>query len=215
MSTDRLRIYNGALIICGERTLANLTENREGRYLLDEVWNDNGVRYCLEQGQWKFAMRSSQLVYNPSLSPDFGFKRGFTKPTDWVATSAVCSDEFFKTPLLEYVDEVGFWFSDLDTIYVRYVSDHVAFGGDLAKWTSTFTDYVKSYFASRIVFKISKDTQARNDVFKLAKHNLMVAKNKDAMAGPAKFPPQGNWVQSRFGRINQNDGGNRSGNLIG
>lgn len=215
MATDRLRLYNGALLACGERSLATLTESREGRFLLDDVWNDDGVRYCLEQGQWKFAMRSSQLVFNPSLEPDFGYRRGFTKPTDWVATSAVCSDEFFKTPLLEYADEVGFWFADIDTIYVRYVSDHVAFGGDFSKWTSTFTDYVKSYFASRIVFKLSADQTRHESVAKLAKHNLMVAKNKDAMAGPAKFPPQGNWVLSRLGRSNRRDGGNRSGNLIG
>jgi hypothetical protein len=47
----------------------------------------------------------------------------FAKPTDWVDTSAVCQDEYFRVPLLQYADEVGYWFADLDEIYVKYVSD--------------------------------------------------------------------------------------------
>jgi hypothetical protein len=57
-----------------------LSENREARFLLDLVWNDGGVRYCLEQAQWHFAMRSSRFDYDPAVVPDWGFNRAFTKP---------------------------------------------------------------------------------------------------------------------------------------
>jgi hypothetical protein len=107
VATDRLKIYNGALLLCGERQLATLSENREPRFLLDLVWNDGGVRYCLEQAQWHFAMRSSRFDYDPSIVPEWGFNRAFTKPDDWVSTSGVFQDEFMKTPLTDYADEQG------------------------------------------------------------------------------------------------------------
>jgi hypothetical protein len=37
------------------------------------------------------------------------------------------------TPLTDYADEVAYWFSDLDEIYVRYVSDDANFGMDFAR----------------------------------------------------------------------------------
>ena len=59
--TDKLSIYNGALSILGERRLASLTENREPRYKLDDVWDNNFVRRLLQMGQWQFAQRTVQL----------------------------------------------------------------------------------------------------------------------------------------------------------
>lgn len=217
MSTNRLKLYNGALLLCGDRSLGSLTEEREPRRLLDEVWNDGGVRYCLEQGQWKFAMRSSRLDYEPSIEPDWGPKRVFTKPTDWVATSGVCQDEFFRVPLLQYWDEIGFWFADIDQIFVRYVSDDTTYGADMARWPASFTDYVKAYFASRIVRKMPGGNDRIDDLCHprtgVVARTLLIAKNKDAMAGPATFAAQGGWNTARAGRGSR-DRGNR-GRLIG
>jgi hypothetical protein len=39
MSASKLKLYNDALGILGERRLASLTENREPRRVLDEVWD--------------------------------------------------------------------------------------------------------------------------------------------------------------------------------
>ncbi len=109
MAATRLKIYNGALMRCGERALANLTENREPRRLLDTVWQDNGVRYCLEQAQWKFAMRASHFTYDPTVSPSFGYAHGFAKPTDWVATSGVCTDDCGLRTIRARVGASGAW----------------------------------------------------------------------------------------------------------
>ncbi len=227
MATDRLKIYNGALLLVGELRLnpsTGLTENREARYLLDEVWNDGGVRYCIEQAQWHFAMRASRLDYNPSVDPDWGYQRAFDKPTDWVATSGVFEDEYMRNPLLDYADEVSYWFCDRDEIYVRYVSDDAAYGMDFAKWPATFTDYVKAYFAGRIVHKIPN--AAAKIEFLLGpvgredkgwvNRCLLVAKNKSAMAQPATFPSRGTWARARHAGMNRGsrDGGNIN-SLIG
>lgn len=227
MSTDRLRIYNGACLLLGELRLnetTGLTENREVRYLLDLVWNDGGTRYCLEQAQWHFAMRASRLDYNPAIEPDWGYKRVFDKPDDWVSTSGVFEDEYMRSPLITYADEVSYWFADRDEIWVKYVSDDTTYGGDLSRWPSSFTDYVKAYFASRIVHKLPGAAgqvvfllgpPGREDKGHVAK-TLLTARNKAAMTQPTTFPQNGSWVRARRAGTYRGwrDGGNRH-SLIG
>lgn len=220
--TTRLELYNAALLICGERFLSSLTEDREPRYLLDHVWDNDGVRHCLESGQWKFAMRAVLLDYDTSIDPDFGYRRAFSKPSDWCCTSAVCTDEYFQVPLTAYVEETGYWFADIDELYVRYVSNDASFGGDLSIWPSKFADYVATYFASKIILKLSSDenklrmilgdnmTGNRNGLLAAARKE---AKSLDAMSGPTTFPATGSWALSRGGR-SRRDRGSRS-NLIG
>jgi len=107
--TDKLSLYNAALSHIGDRKLASLTEEREPRYVLDDIFDDGAIDYCLEQGLWSFATRTLEMDYTPSVEPDFGYRRGFQKPTDWLRTVALATDEYFKTPLTEYADETGFW----------------------------------------------------------------------------------------------------------
>lgn len=219
MATDRLKIYNGALLVCSERRLATLAEDREPRHLLDEVWNDGGVRYCLEQAQWHFAMRAAELDYNPSVQPDWGFQRAFDKPTDWVNTSGVFRDAYMRTPLTQYADEVSYWFCDLDIIYVKYVSDDVTYGMDFAKWPASFTEYVKAYFASKIVRKLAGGADKVEDITHprsgVLARALMIAKNKSAMTQPANFPTRGTWAGARHaGQRSRSDGGSNT-SLIG
>lgn len=220
MSTSRLKIYNGALLLLGELrldTTTGLTERREPRYLLDEVWNDGGVDYCLEQAQWHFAMRTSRFDYNPSITPEFGFSRAFDKPSDWRITSGMFSDEFMQSPLLQYADEAGFWYSDFDELFVKYVSNDDSFGLDLSMWPATFTDYVKAYFAGRIVHRVPSAAEkivilhgppGRPDRG-LIHQALIVAKNKAAMAVPTTFPSRGTWARARHAGMNRGgrDGG--------
>lgn len=198
MATTRLTLYNGALLLCAERPLANLSENQDSRHMLDLVWNDGGVRYCLEQAQWHFAMRSSRLDYNPSVAPDWGYRKAFDKPTDWVATSGVFQDEYQTTPLTRYADEVSYWFCDLAEIFVKYVSDDAAFGFELSRWPASFTDYVKAYFASRIIRKLPGGADRVDDITNpksgVLARTLMIAKNKAAMTQPATFPTRGTWA---------------------
>jgi hypothetical protein len=212
---DQLTIYNGALLICGERFLASLTEEREPRRLLDFVWADNGVKECLEAGQWNFAMRSSQIDYDPLVEPDWGYNRAFSKPDDWVLTSAVCSDEFFRSPNLRYVDEAGYWYGDIDTLYVRYVSKDVNYGMNLGLWPESFTKFVQAHFASRIALKMISNGADMERIEKIKAQRLLEARNRSAMTGPTTFSARGNWSMSRNRFPNRRDGGGSTGSLIG
>lgn len=222
MSYSRLQLYNDALLLAGERPLEALTDNVEGRRLLDQVWNNQGVDGCLEEGQWEFAMRTIMIDYDPSVEPPFGYNRAFDKPSDWILTSSVCSDEFFRVPITRYADEAGFWYSDLDTIYVRYVSNDAAYGSDLSKWPRSFQEFVSAHFATKIILKLTNDeaklglfVNPANPEHSIRGRALLEAKSRCAMASPTSIPAQGRWSVARTRGVARRDGGNISGNLIG
>ena len=207
MAANKLDIYNSALRVLKERKLASLTENREPRRLLDDAYGDgstNGaVRYCLEMGQWTFATRTVQIDYSPSITPSFGHRYAFDRPTDLVRVCAVCQDEFFTTPLLNYVDERHYWYASQQTIYVKYVSNGASYGADLSLWPEVFADLVEAYLAKEIAGNLTQgDDKVRlaNAFWKEAKRE---ARSFDAMNKPTAFPPPGEWVTSRIGRSNR------------
>ena len=228
MAASRLQIYNDALLLLGQRPIASLTVNEEGRRLLDQVWNGSGaagggVQACLEQGQWKFATRSSQFEYNTDVTPDFGHQYAFDKPTDWLETVAVCADEFFLAPLLNYSDENQFWLASVSPLYIKYVSSDAVYGGNLALWPISFREFVVAYFASRIVHKVAPGSvayiigdQTKPEQRGILQSRLLTAKNRDAWAGATKLMAPGSWVKSRqrYGNGNWRDGGSRT-SLIG
>ncbi len=211
----RLSLYNHALRNIGERKLASLTEDREPRYLLDDVWDNDGVKAVLELGYWNFAVRTVKAEFSPAIEPDFGYLRGFDKPIDFVQTVAVCEDEYFNTPLTAYQDEVEHWFSDLDIIYVRYVSDDTAYGGDLSKWTPSFERFASFYFAREIIPYFTMSETKKDEFEKDYDKAMRLAKSRDALNQPTAFPPTGSWVGSRLGGTIANRERGNKGSLIG
>jgi hypothetical protein len=213
--TDQLSLYNGALTILGERNLANLEENREPRYKLDNIWARDLQRRVLQHGQWNFAARSAQLASSPSITPSFGYQFAFPKPDDFVRTMAVAYDEYFNIPITRYSDEAKVWFCDSDPIYVIYVSKDTQWGLDFSLWPENFTEYVEHYMAYKVAPRITGLDFNSNELEKKMERALGAAKATDAMESPAKFPPEGNWARSRQGyRTGHSDRGNR-GQLIG
>lgn len=210
---DKLRIFNQSLRLLKERKLASLSENREPRRLLDEAWGDgstNGsVRRCLELGQWTFATRAVQIDYSPSIDPSFGYRYAFDRPSDMVKVAAVCSDEYFNNPLLQYVDEGDYWYADLQTIYVRYVSNGSTYGTDLSRWPVSFEDLVAADLAFEIVGNLTQGESDISRVDKIRTRALTRARSNDAMNKPTAFTPTGRWIGARRGNINR--GHNRGG----
>lgn len=214
--TTRLQLYNTALRHIGESNLSSLTENREPRRVLDQVWDDGFINAILEQGFWKFAARSVKIAFDPSVTPDFGYRYAFAKPDDFVQVAQVCSDEYFNTPLLKYTDEGAYWFTDLDEIYVQFISNGASYGNNLATWPESFNMYAGYALANEIVERLTQSAAKKDAIFKQMKFFLMEAKSKDAMKNPTKFAPPGQWTQSRGGmggNGGRRDGGNRGGLL--
>lgn len=212
MAVTQLALYNEALRLIGERRLASLSENREPRRVLDDIWNDGAREYCLEQGQWNFAMRAVSITKSATV-PAFGYTNAFDKPNDFIRTAGVAEDEYFNVPLTRMVEEVGFWFADIDPIYVRYISNSNSYGLDLTRWPKTFAKYVAAFLASESVFTLTQSTEKQRYILGLMNQRLIDARSKDAMGDPTAFAPQGNWSVSRRGGTRR-DRGNRS-QLIG
>jgi len=211
--TDRLSLYNGALAVMGERTLATLTENREPRYKLDDIWGRDFIRTILQKGQWNFATRAVRLSFSPSVSPaDWGYKNGFDKPSDWVRVTGICQDEFFKIPLLNYSDEGNFLWAELDEIFVRFVSSDSTYGGDFALWSFDFTRYAEHLLAQLSARTIMGASFDMTEIDKQTKQWKKDAKATDSMKEPARFAPPTTWTRSRQQR--RGDRGSRN-QLIG
>jgi hypothetical protein len=195
--TDRLSLYNAALTThLGEPPLVALTDDVPARYLLDGVWDRNGVRRCLQQGQWNFAARSAALEPDESITPTAGYRHAFPKPDDFIRTLGVHSDEYFTIPLLAYIDETAYWWSDVDTLYVRFVSDDDEYGLNFDKWPHNFTSFVEGWFALQIC---TPTTYAdRKDGLAVEVKRLKLdAVNTDAMEQGSKQNPRGSWSSSR------------------
>lgn len=196
----KLGLYNGCLLHLGERKLASLTESREPRRALDDAY-DETLRFCLEQGFWNFAMRAVQIDSSASVTPTFGYSFAFPKPTDWIRTHTLSAEETMTTALRdkEIVDEPNYWYANSDPLFVRYVSDSLAYGLDLSLWPETFTDYVQKRLAVQTCNRITGSDTKLEDLLKREKRAKADALSKDAMNEPPGEPPTGSWVRSRSG----------------
>src|SRR3546814_19989104 len=95
----------------------------------------------------------------------------------------MASDEYFRCPLtsLGARDEGGFWFSDLATIYVRYVSDDASFGLDMSLWPVNFTRLVEAYLADQIAPRIaaaSPRLETRSDERRVGKECVSTCRSR-------------------------------------
>ncbi len=210
---SKLSIYNGTLNVLGERNLASLTENREPRYKLDDIYDNDMIDRVLQHGQWKFAKRTTELQASTSITPAFGYQFAFELPTDFIRTLAVASDAFFIQPLTQYDKEGSTIFCEIETLYLMYVSNDGQYGNDLSLWPGNFTEYVEHYMARKVAPTLTGLDYSDTALKKQVMDALSEAKATDAMEGPTKFPPKGNWASSRQG-FATGERGNRN-QLIG
>lgn len=202
VSSDvRLAVYNEALRILGSRKLASLTEDRKPRHLLDDAFgSDNaGVISCLERADWNFATRTVKAEFDPGVEPPFGYRRAYSKPNDFVRLTTLSADEYMRDPMTheDYNDEAGYWFSDIEPLYVRYVSDGDDFGLNSGNWPRSFKQLLAAYLAEETCEAITNSSEHLAKARGIGKEALAHAKSRDAMDEGVKFPPIGRWVTSR------------------
>lgn len=200
MAYDQLKIYNNALRYLGEGALASLSENRGPRFLLDGVWDEDPIRYCLEQGQWQFATKTMKMTAEPSIEPDFGYRYAFEKSDDWCRTVAISANEYFSEPYNMFNDEAAFIWSPVDILYVKFVSDDNDYGRNYALWSPSFFEYVSAYHAWKIVGRVTTNKTSREELDGIMEKHLANAQGKDGVNRPVAYPSRGSWVHSRHGR---------------
>lgn len=207
MTVDRESIYNGALLMLGERKLADLTEEIEARFVLDDIWDNGGIDRCLEKAFWHHAMRSVKVANDPDFTTPFGHKYTFDIPLDLIRLWSLCTDEFFTNPVALYQTEGSFWFSDYTEMYVRYVSNGNDYGMNFSMWPESFTEYVEGYFATKAIKRLTDAKVDADDLKEDVRKLLTRAKSNDAMKEPTGLTVPSGWSIARsrldYGRRRQ------------
>lgn len=195
---DKLSSYRMALTHLGERGLATLTEQREPRRVLDEIW-DPVVAFCLAQGLWRFAKRVVQIDASTTVTPGFGWNDAFKIPDDWVRTVMVSTAPQLDPPLLQYAEEAGYLYANATPLFVSYVSNDPLYGMDLGKWPVNFTSYVEYRLAKVACQRLPGKKDLFDDLAAQEKRARREAKGIDAMNDPPGLPPVPFLVRARRG----------------
>lgn len=203
---DKLEIYKGTLQLLGNAAgLSSLTEVSAARSRLDDIWLPS-VNYMLSKGLWNFAMRSVELSADTDVSPAFGHTYAFSKPTDWVRTASISQYGDFRDGFENYDDENGYWFADIDTLYIKYVSNDANYGLNISSWRQPFAQALEAYLAFKSGLPISADRGNRNDMHSLHKALLKEAKALDAVDEKVRYRPAGRLVRARLASTSSKHG---------
>lgn len=149
----RLEIYNNALYMVGERRLSNLYEDREPRYVMDNIYTLDVVASHLELCQPRFAVSSAKLA-DPTTSSVHGLDQVYSLPYDFVCPlrdigthgklGFAFLDEELEQPLNRYMIEGSTIATEQATnVYVRYIRNSV----NEAQFTPLFTRVIVAYLA--------------------------------------------------------------------
>lgn len=173
-----LSLYNGALRLLKESRLSSTSDDIPSRYYLDDVI-DGAKAHVLELGQWTFAKKTASI--SGTSTTTLGYAYRFAKPSDFVRLIAISSSSAYYPPLETYDEDATYWYSDVSTIYVSYVSDDASYGGDLTKWPETYAKVVEAYLAVEIAPSLSKSDSLTGHVEGVYDDALRKSLAKDAI----------------------------------
>jgi len=188
MGTTKLEVFNEALLILGQQKLTATTDAVAARYALDDAYAI-GLNYCLEQGMWNFAMRTSSLTQAGAGS--FGFTYYFSKPSDFVRLFQAANNASFD-PQFEYdfADQAAKLHANVSPIYINYLSnDATSGGGNLTLWTSSFARYVAYTLAAHAGFRITGSHDLATRAEAASDRALEVALAVDSLQAPPGLLP--------------------------
>mgnify|MGYP007007273168 CR=1 FL=1 len=98
----------------------------------------NGLAFIFTEGLWNFAAKTSSIT-GTTVGAIPGFSYSFTKPPDWVRTIVISTNSLFDTEAT-YRDENGKFYSNWDTLYIRYISNTLAADGSISSWPTMFCE---------------------------------------------------------------------------
>lgn len=156
MAIDKLGLYNDACRIAGAERLASLTEAREARYKLDEIFDLGAIDYCLKIAMPAFARKTAELTNSgASTSPEFAATH--TLPSDFLThlprqdgLPSLYSDATLDTPVGRMLRDGDVLYSDHATVYLRYVFSNDTYSTWEPEFVRLFTAYLGMELAERI-----------------------------------------------------------------
>lgn len=176
-----LSLYNQALYLIGTKRLESLTQDRDARLALDDEYTPV-LGECLEQGMWRFALRTAVAVSTGLPTPDHGFEYAYTVPTDLIHTYILFEDASNTASRISDAAQIeGKYLTHTSSLYVRYTSNDAAYGGSITTWPYTFSRYMSATLAARVAYQITRSNELRTNLEGLAAAWLLQARAVDAV----------------------------------
>jgi len=203
-------IYNDALLILGLDEITSNNDDSDRRAKLDRALDAGLVESVLEDTSWTFGLSSVKITFDPSLEPEFGYTRVHQKPSDMQIINGVYQDEYMREALRYYKDEGSHFFSDLDTIYVEFVSTD--FLTNPSNWPAYFRRLIAGKLARDAAASINE--QPENIKIRIQRSEAAYQDRKedamsiDVMNAPPRILARGEWTSARFRGGDRNRPGN-------
>jgi hypothetical protein len=193
LTNDWRAIYNNALLLLGLDEINSNSDDSDRKVKLDVARSSNLIEYLLEKTGWHWAIQSYEAQYNPSLEPEWGYNRVFDKPDDMHRLDGIFEDEMMQYPLKTYKDEGEYIYTNVDTIYIQFVSN--AYLTMPGYWPSYFRRLVSAAMARDVASSLGVDPGMPDAIYKEIESE---AKNIDIMQSPPRRIASGSWTRARY-----------------
>ena len=187
-------IYNDALLILGKDPLPAGDADHPDRVRLDAAVAAGAVDDVLEDTNWRFGLSSAKIGYDTAVTPAFGYQYAHQKPSELHRIVAISTDEYFRYPLKDYLDEGDYFFCGYEDIYLRYISSGWLIQPDA--WPTFFARLVAAKLARNAAPVIDKTLiDHAKDIYDDRKSSAL---GNDAVQSPPQKIAEGSWVNSRY-----------------
>lgn len=181
----QLGVYRDALRHLGEIRLANLTDDVEARYALDDAWDD-AIINLLRQAAWRFALTTETVTQDGSGVA--GFDYTFTRPDDWLRTHAIFVTVGTAERPVDVREQGGVWYSSISPMTVRYVSKD---GRNPSLWPEQFASALAAYLAFLVCERLTGDAERVARTAEVYDAELRQAVERDAI-------PEDEWLRHQL-----------------
>ncbi len=203
--TSKLGLYNKAALHLSQARLSDLDEDVLVKRELDAVYDDV-LRLCLEEGLWKWALRTVEISPDPDIdTAEFGgLQYGYTLPDDYVRAANISNTPNFNVNTSGFEDHEitgpgKILWTNLSLVYLRYVSTGETYGLNLAVWPETFANAVGARLAQHVAGQVTKSVTDESNAEKKGDKWMAQAKIRDSLDDKVKRGPVGTLVRSRLG----------------
>lgn len=162
MTISKLGLYNSALRRAGSERLSDLTENREARHKLDEIWDAGAVKHCARLALPGFARKTVAFTSSTTVSTH-GFQYEHDLPSDFAGLVGLFLDEDLDTESQRRLVEGGKLYTENASVWLRYAA---VYDSDFTNWTTDFESVVAAWLAYQYRQRTDPETASLyRDVF--------------------------------------------------